>query len=184
MANYLKESQIKLLQSVARGNRQAFEHLYRQTSPYLFAIALRMLRNRSWAEDVLHDSFLNVWNRSETYDPALSSPITWLTHIVRNRCIDGLRSRQGLKVEREEEYDDLLYVPATEQREERYSPDHAEKLDECLEHLESSQRQSVVLAYYQGMSYLEIADWLGQPLGTVKSWIRRAMEHLKTCVGL
>lgn len=184
MDNSLKESQIKLVKSVASGNREAFEQLYRQTSPHLFAVALRMLSNRAWAEEVLHDSFLTVWNRSEAYDPTLSSPITWLTHIVRNRCIDSLRSRQNLRGRIEEEYDDQLYVTAAEQHEERYHPDHIGILDECLEHLESCQRQSVVLAYYRGMSHPEIADWLGQPVGTVKSWIRRALEHLKTCVGL
>lgn len=184
MDNTLKESQIRLLQSVARGDRQAFEHLYRQTSPWLFAIALRTLRNRAWAEEILHDSFLIIWNRSESYDPALSSPITWLTHIVRNRCIDGLRSRKGLRAVDDEEFDEGEYAAAAQPGEDRYQADHAQKLEECLAHLENSQRQSVVLAYYQGMSHPEIADWLGQPLGTVKSWIRRALEHLKTCVKL
>lgn len=184
MDNALKESQIKLLRSVARGDRQAFEHLYRQSSPWLFAVALRMLRNRALAEEVLHDSFLIIWNRSATYNSALSSPITWLTHIVRNRCIDRLRSHSHLSVEHEEEYEETQQVAFTEHGDERYRPDHTKKLEECLKHLENSQRQSVVLAYYQGMTHLEIADWLGQPLGTVKSWIRRALEHLKTCVNL
>lgn len=76
MDNVLKENQIKLLQAVVKGDHKAFENLYQQTSPYLFAIALRMLRNHAWAEEVLHESFLAIWNRAEHYDPALSSPIT------------------------------------------------------------------------------------------------------------
>lgn len=184
MDNVLKENQIKLLQAVAKGDHKAFENLYQQTSPYLFAIALRMLRNHAWAEEVLHESFLAIWNRAEHYDPALSSPITWLTHIVRNRCIDGLRSRQGRQAEHDVEYDDQQHYSDDGKDKNEYAAEHAEKLDQCLHHLDSTQRQCISLAYYQGMSHAEIADWTGQPLGSVKSWIRRALDHLKSCVEL
>ena len=94
MDNALAEQQQKLMQAVAKGDRRAFEQLYRLTSPHLFAVALRMLRDRAWAEEILHDCFLTVWSKAETYNAALSSPMTWLTHIVRNRCIDWLRCGQ------------------------------------------------------------------------------------------
>lgn len=94
MDNALAEQQLKLMQAVANGDRRAFEQLYRLTSPHLFAVALRMLRHRAWAEEILHDCFVTVWSKADTYNAALSSPMTWLTHIVRNRCIDWLRSGQ------------------------------------------------------------------------------------------
>ncbi|WP_148875494.1 sigma-70 family RNA polymerase sigma factor [Serratia marcescens] len=182
MDDSLKESQIICLKAIANGDRRAFERLYRSTSAGLFAIALRMLRNRQWAEEVLVDVFLTVWQRAGDYDPSLSSPMTWLTHLIRNRCIDGLRSRYGRYVGREEEYSDQ--IPQLENEGLDEDGEQAKKLNDCLKHLTSEQRQSIVLAYYQGMSHADIADWLQQPLGTVKSWVRRALAHLKDCVGL
>lgn len=184
MDQLLKEHQITLMQAVAKSDRRAFETLYRLTSPHLFAIALRMLHNPSWAEEVLHDCFLTVWNSAGEYDTGRSSPMTWFTHIVRNRCIDGLRSRQGRNANREEEYNDQIHQTLVEQPLENAEDRQAQKLRECLGHLSTEQRQSVVLAYYQGMSHNDIAEWLQQPQGTVKSWIRRALAHLKDCVGL
>lgn len=184
MDKLLKEHQIELMQAVAKRDRRAFEALYRLTSPHLFAIALRMLHHSAWAEEVLHDCFLTVWNSASDYDPTLSSPMTWLTHITRNRCIDGLRSRQGRYSQLEEEYNDQIHPLVTDQVFDNTEDRQVQKLHECLAHLSSEQRQSVVLAYYQGMSHNDIAEWLQQPQGTVKSWIRRALAHLKDCVGL
>lgn len=101
MDNALAEQQLKLMQAIANGDRRAFEQLYRLTSPHLFAVALRMLRHRAWAEEILHDCFVTVWSKAETYNAALSSPMTWLTHIVRNRCIDWLlASKPGCRPRR------------------------------------------------------------------------------------
>ncbi|QIX97878.1 RNA polymerase sigma factor [Cedecea sp. FDAARGOS_727] len=184
MDKTLVEQQVKLMQAVAEGDRRAFEQLYRQTSSHLFAVALRTVQRRSWAEECLHDAFLTVWNRASGYDPALSSPVTWLTHIVRNRCIDWLRSGQSRAANQEDVLSDQ--TPDVEEQQDNGWCDEqqASRLRGCLDGLSSEQRQSVVLAYYQGMSHGDIADWLQQPLGTVKSWIRRALDHLKDCVGL
>ena len=184
MDKTLVEQQVKLMQAVAEGDRRAFEQLYRQTSPHLFAVALRTVQRHSWAEECLHDAFLTVWNRASGYDPALSSPVTWLTHIVRNRCIDWLRSGQSRAANQEDELSEQ--TPDVEEQQDNGWCDEqqASRLRGCLDGLSSEQRQSVVLAYYQGMSHGDIADWLQQPLGTVKSWIRRALDHLKDCVGL
>lgn len=184
MDNALAEQHLRLMQAVATGDRHAFEQLYRLTSPHLFAVALRMLRQHAWAEEVLHDCFITVWSKADAYDPALSSPMTWLTHIVRNRCIDWLRGGQARAASREEEYTDLLQVADGDDRNNWHDEDQAERLRHCLGHLSHDQRQSITLAYYQGMSHSDIADWLKQPVGSVKSWIRRAMEHLRECIGL
>jgi RNA polymerase sigma factor (sigma-70 family) len=184
MDKALVQQQITLMKAIAGGDRRAFEQLYRQTSPLLFPVALRMLRRSAWAEEVLHDSFLAVWNRAASYDPAFSSPMTWLTHIVRNRCIDWLRSGAVQTSALEEELTDYTPESASLNDGEAPGEDEKDKLARCLAHLNPDQRQSVVLAYYQGMSHSEIAAWLHQPLGTVKSWVRRALDHLKDCVGL
>lgn len=184
MDNHQVQQQVALVRAVADGDRRAFEQLYRQTSPLLFPVALRMLRRSSWAEEVLHDSFLAVWNRASTYDPAHSSPMTWLTHIVRNRCIDWLRSGTARTSELEEELTEYTPMVSEQNEEAQHGADEVDKLTRCLAHLPDDQRQSVVLAYYQGMSHSEIATWMHQPLGTIKSWVRRALGHLKDCVGL
>ncbi|WP_205956467.1 RNA polymerase sigma factor [Pantoea stewartii] len=176
--------QVTLMQAIVKGDRLAFEKLYRQTSPHLFAIALRMLRHRPWAEEVLHDCFLTIWSKAETYDPALSAPMTWMTQIVRHRCIDWLRSGQARIASTEEPHDDALLVVDTDEPDSRPDDAQAARLRRCMENLSSEQRQSVTLAYYQGMSHSDIAHWLQQPVGSVKSWIRRAMAHLRECVGL
>jgi RNA polymerase sigma factor (sigma-70 family) len=184
MDNVLAEQQVKLMRAIAQGDRQAFEQLYRLASPHLFALALRTLRQRAWAEEVLHDCFLTIWNRADSYDAALSAPMTWMTHIVRNRCIDWLRSGQARDAILSEEYTDNVSEGEVEGPDEPFDDSQTARLQHCLQHLSSEQRQSVTLAYYQGMSHSDIAAWMQQPVGSVKSWIRRAMEHLRECVGL
>lgn len=174
----------QLMQAMAAGDRQAFEQLYRLTSPRLFAVALRMLRRHAWAEEVLHDSYITAWDRATRYDPSLSSPMTWLTHIVRNRAIDWMRGADNQLLELDEEAENRLTDEFDQPLRLLQQDGEAKKLAECLGHLPSEQRQSLVLAYYQGLSHGEVSDHLQQPLGTIKSWIRRALEHLKSCVGL
>ena len=179
-----QEVQRELMSAMAVGDRQAFEQLYRLTSPRLFAVALRMLRRHAWAEEVLHDSYITAWNRAASYNPALSSPMTWLTHIVRNRAIDWMR---GSDNQLEELDDNLGENDASDHDEplQRLQQDSEAKiLADCLAHLPAEQRQSLTLAYYQGLSHGEVSSHLQQPLGTIKSWIRRALEHLKSCAGL
>lgn len=184
MDKVLVEQQVKLMRAIAQGDRHAFEQLYRLASPHLFAIALRTLRQRSWAEEVLHDCFITIWHRADRFDAALSAPMTWMTHIVRNRCIDWLRSGPAREAARSEEFNEGLLVDEGAETLDKPDATQAERLRHCLQHLSSEQRQSVTLAYYQGMSHSDIAAWLQQPVGSVKSWIRRAMEHLRECVGL
>ncbi|MDW8844761.1 sigma-70 family RNA polymerase sigma factor [Erwinia sp. MMLR14_017] len=187
MTDDVIDSQILLLQAVGQGDRRAFEQLYRQHSSYLFAIALRMLRRRGWAEEVLHDTMLAIWQRAATYDPTLSAPKTWMTTFIRHRAIDYLRLKanqvtplETLDVARMEEAEGLACTFADALP----STSEARRLAGCLENLPGEQRQSVMLAYYQGLSHSEISAHMEQPAGTVKSWIRRALAHLKECVGI
>lgn len=187
MTDDVTDSQTLLLLATGRGDRQAFEQLYRQISPYLFAVALRMLHQRSQAEEVLHDTMLTIWQRAGSYDPTLSSPKTWMTALIRHRAIDSVRLRANQTTSLEN------LDPETAEHSESFScsfadglPSTAEarRLAGCLEQLPGEQKQSVMLAYYQGLSHSEISEHLQQPAGTVKSWIRRALAHLKECVGI
>lgn len=131
-----------------------------------------------------YDSFLTVWSRAGHYNAQLSAPLTWLTHIVRNRAIDLMRGSdnrlQSLDDDETDSLTDNTLTPLVQLQQDS----EAKQLADCLTHLPVEQRQSIMLAYYQGLSHGEISVHLQQPLGTIKSWIRRALDHLKDCVGL
>lgn len=171
-----------LMSQIACGDKQALELLYKTISPRLFGIILRIVRRRDWAEEILHDTFIHIWQSALYYDDKRSEPQIWLNHIARNRAIDYLRKHENrcCSVEDISEAEDMLRSPlATED-----VHLEAKKLHDCMEHLPAEQRQSIALAYYRGLSQTEIALSLNQPEGTVKSWIRRALIHLRECIGL
>lgn len=177
------EQQIALIQAVAKRDRLAFEQLYRLTSPHLFAVALRMLRQRAWAEEILHECYITIWHNAASFNSALSSPLTWMTHIVRNRCIDWLRSGYARQFNTDETWLDEHSSVLDDTRINEQCDPQVARLYQCMKHLSSEQRQSIALAYYQGLSHSDIAGWLQQPVGSVKSWIRRGLDHLRECVG-
>jgi RNA polymerase sigma-70 factor (ECF subfamily) len=164
-------------------DQRAFRDLYRHTSAKLYAVALRIVRREDWAEEVLQESFVNIWNHIVEYAPARSAPLTWMTAIVRNRALDWLR-RPNLE-RGDEDYDLLVEAVADDAP----GPDlilgasrDARALAECMKQLTGNQRQTIVLAYTHGLSHGELAQHLKQPLGTVKTWIRRGLDRLKGCM--
>lgn len=173
-----------LLARCALRDQRAFADLYRHTSSKLFGVALRILRRQDWAEEVLQESYVNIWNHAGDYVARKSAPLTWMTSIVRNRCLDWLRRPQFEATG--DEYD----VAVDAWRDERPGPMEslaasadAAALARCLEQLEARQRQSIMLAFFHGLSHSELAGHLQQPLGTVKTWVRRGLERLKGCLG-
>ena len=164
------------------GDQAAFADLYRQTSAKLFGVALRILKREDWAGEVLQDSFVNIWKHAAEYTTHKSAPMTWMTSIVRNRALDLLR-RPGLEVTPEdnsliEDFEDGGQGPV----EQLLKSDAADALARCMQQLEAKQRQSIMLAFYHGLTHAELAKHLRQPLGTVKTWIRRGLERLKRCL--
>jgi RNA polymerase sigma-70 factor, ECF subfamily len=170
-----------LLQACARGDRAALQRLYQVTAPQLFGLALSILRSRELAEDIVQDSFVLVWRQAHSFDPSRGAAMAWLARIVRNRCFDLLRRR-----ERESPLDDVIVQtwedPASSPADITALSQEAKRLRDCLDELDESPRKSLMLAYYEGMTYLQVADRMGAPLSTVKSWIRRSLIRLKDCM--
>lgn len=175
-----------LMARVALGDQNAFAELYRQSSPHLYGVAVRILREGSAAEEVLQEAFVSVWHHAGSYEAAKSQPLTWLTAIVRNRCLDQLRRRELDTVTMTTDDDDgkEFDLPSGEPTpvEMLLAGAEAQSVRNCVETLEGGAKQAIALAFYQGLSHAELADHMHQPLGTVKSWVRRGLERLKGCL--
>ncbi len=171
----------QLLARTAMRDRAAFERLYRRTSSRLFGLCVRMMRDQGEAEEALQEAFITVWRRAETYNPTLASANTWLTTLVRNRIIDRLRQRrestsaEAIDLER---LPDEAHGPAARAE---ASEDYV-RLERCLAQLDVKYSRSVREAFFTGATYKELAMRTEVPLATLKSWIRRALMQLRTCL--
>lgn len=170
------------LLAVADKDQSAFEELYRLTNAKLFGICERMCGNRESAEDVLHELYLLIWRRAGDWEPGIASPITWLAVIARNRAIDWRRAqlpRPKASLEPIPEiYDD---GPGAEAM--LIAKEDRSRLLKCINKLEARQRNAISIAFFEDVSYAEVAAHAGVPVGTAKSWIRRGLQQLRTCLG-
>ena len=175
----------RLLARVALRDRAAFEQVYRATCAHLLGVAFRILNQRERAEEVLQEAFMNVWHNAAGFNAAVATPMTWLINIVRNRAIDALRSGKTERGSTVALDDDAMNIAADEAQQPQQLLDESLarlKIDGCMAGLGASQRQAIALAYYRGMVHTEIAAALGAPLGTVKAWVRRGLDKLKSCL--
>lgn len=173
-------------------DQAAFKQLYERTVRALLAIIVRLLRDQAWAEEVLQETYVSIWNSAANYAPAKAQPMTWLMTIARNRAMDALRSTTGeranivrLAGSDDDENDSTLPDIADERAgplERLVAGIDAAQLRACLQGLEAVQRQAIALAFYDGMTHAELAEHLREPLGTVKAWVRRGMDRLKRCL--
>lgn len=169
------------LAQVADGNQRAFESLYRASASRLLGVCIRVLNDREEAEDALQDVYVRIWRKAAQFDPARAAATTWLATIARNTAIDRLRARpqhQLAPVELIEAMPDDGETPleSTERAGDR------SRLDTCFETLEPRRRRLIRAAFFDGATYEELAQRVGSPLGSVKSWIRRGLLQLRTCL--
>ena len=166
-----------LLLACAARNPRALEQLYALVAPLLFGLLTRMLRRRALAEEALQDVFISIWQRAGQYRSDRGGALPWLIGIARYRAIDLLRHERGAPVLMPEPPDP---GPDDEVTEEPPAP--AERFQHCLGRLSNDQQQCLQFAYINGRSHQEISQLTGNPLGTVKSWIRRALVALRECL--
>jgi len=166
-----------LLAASGQGDRRAFQQVYQLSSPRLYGIALRMLRQREQAEEVLQEAFVAIWRKASHYQPERGEPLAWMASIVRNRAIDRLRAEKRAP-NTVATLDDIPEARLAED----LSGLGDDGLAGCLEQLKADQRGAIILAYYHGLTHEELAAHFDAPLGTVKSWVRRGLIRLKDCL--
>ena len=175
-----------LLDRVAARDEAALKALYDLTSGKLYGLAVRVVSHRDWAEDVLQESYLTIWRVAADYRAALSPPMAWMGLIVRSRALDCLRRRTADRSTVTQELDDTLAETlegdAANPMDTTQASQQAWALHQCLSRLENRQREVVSLAYLRDLSHSELAEQLRLPLGTIKTWIRRGLDQLRTCM--
>jgi RNA polymerase sigma-70 factor, ECF subfamily len=179
------------LARVALGDRAALAALYKAVGAHLLGVILRIQRDRTQAEDVLQEIFVSIWRNAQGYDAARAQPMTWLNSIARHRAIDSLRRAKAevatvSALAGDDDERDLLETMPSDLAgplELLTQAANARAVTHCIGALSAEQQQCVALAYYQGLSHSEVAQHLQQPLGTVKSWVRRALIALRDCLG-
>ena len=177
---------IALLDRVALADESALKELYALTSSKLYGVAVRVVTNREWAEDVLQEAYLNIWKIAGTYKATLSPPMAWMGLLVRSRGLDFLRRRGSDRADRVQELDDVISDTVAgdspNPMDTTQASEQAWALHQCLSQLENKQREVVSLAYLRDLSHSELAEQLKLPLGTVKTWIRRGLDQLRGCM--
>ena len=177
---------MELLDRIALQDDTALKRLYERTSSQLFGLALRIVRQRDAAEDVLQEAFMSIWRGATNYRASLSPPMAWLGLIVRSRALDSLRKRTSDRADLMNDLDDemsqTLEGDSPNPMDMADASEQAFALHQCLGKLDHKQREVVSLAYLRDQSHGELAEQLQLPLGTVKTWIRRGLEQLRTCM--
>lgn len=171
----------ELMPRIAGGDRGALRQLYDATSSKLFAVCLRILSNRDESEDVLQEVYITIWRRADRFEASRASVMTWISTIARNRAIDRLRARGPLAyaepVEELEISDGSVGADALIE-----AAQSGEALGKCLGELDKRTETVIRTAFFEGVTYEALAQRMGTPLGTVKSWIRRGMLKLRECL--
>ena len=175
-----------VLRACALGDQRALHRLYEQDGRHLLGVALRIVRQRQEAEDVLHDAFMNIWTKCGSFDASLGSGRGWVYSVVRNMALNAVRNgAREVQVDEEtaEALDAQTSMDAHQQFAEAFEARASlGRLNECLARLEPARRNCILYAYVDGCSHGEIAERTRTPLGTVKAWIKRGMGSLRECM--
>lgn len=170
-----------MLRACAERRPEAMRALYEREAPRLLGIALRVVRRRDVAEDVVQEIFVQLWHRAATFDPERGSARAWLGTITRNRAINALRQR-GRDVELGAAGLDDVPDSADDPAKALARIEDRAALKHCLGELDETRRTCILLAYVDGYSQSQIADRLNVPLNTAKTWIRRGLISLRECL--
>ncbi|WPH17944.1 sigma-70 family RNA polymerase sigma factor [Variovorax paradoxus] len=177
---------IALLDRVAGRDPKALHNLYQRTAGRFYGLALRIVRKPEWAEDVQQEAYLTIWRSASEYRASLSPPMAWMGLIVRSRALDLLRRHRaagaGQTQAFEEDAADALPSAEPGPQELADASEQAWLLHQCLQQLAPAQREALSLAYLRELSHTELARQLAQPLGTIKTWIRRGLDKLRVCM--
>ena len=169
-----------LIARCALRDRQAFAALYTRTSAKLYGVTLRILRDRSEAEEALQEVYVKIWQRADRYVPGGYSPISWLVAVARNHSLDVLRARKPTG----EDIGLALDVADAGPTPEQAAADRGERsrIDDCLGQLDADKADAVRGAYLDGYSYDELATRFSVPLNTMRTWLRRSLLKLRECL--
>src|ERR1044072_1863287 len=176
-----EECQAQLLRRIAAGDRQALGEFYDQVAGTLFSTALRVLGDAHEAEEVIQDVFFQIWAKATTFDAALGAPFYWALSITRNRSIDRLRARHR-RLRLADELRDVTAATApahVSSVQVGLSQEDMAAVRSAVSGLPIEQRQAIEMAFFGGLTHVEIAESLSQPVGTIKARIRRGMMKLR-----
>jgi RNA polymerase sigma-70 factor (ECF subfamily) len=177
------EGDADLVVRLQRRDAQALAELYDRYGRIVYSLILRVVRDTGIAEDLVQETFIRIWNRVQAFDAQKGSIGPWLLAVARNRAIDYLRSAGGRErnaVEFEETDHPSLY---TDMEPGILASEKARVVKAAVQKLSANQRQVIELAYFEGLSQTEMAERMGQPLGTVKTWVRAALKSLRDELG-
>jgi len=179
------EADAELAERLKRREPQAMVDLYDRYGRLAYSLILRIVRDPEMAEDLVQETFIRVWSRTQAFDSERGALGPWLLAVARNRAIDYLRSVDGRMARSSYELVEMenpaLFANLESQM---MVSDLAGRVREAMSKLNSSQRSVIELAYFDGLSQTEIAERLGQPLGTVKTWVRTALKNLREALGV
>ncbi|HNF05415.1 MAG TPA: ECF RNA polymerase sigma factor SigK [Mycobacterium sp.] len=173
-----------LLRRVAQRDADAFAAFYDATRARVYGLVTRVLRDRGYSEETTQDVYLQVWRTAESYDPASGTALAWLLTLAHRRAVDRVRSEQAAS-QRESRYGAATVETATDEVSDAViSSDEQRQVASCLEGLTDVQRECIELAYYRGMTYVQVSERLSANLATVKSRMRDALRGLRNCLGV
>lgn len=169
-----------LVSRAALGDREAFRTLYARTSGKLFAVSLRILKDRPEAEDALQEVYVRIWRRASSFRPGETSAMSWLIAIARNHAIDRLRARAVPAADIDEAMEVADAAPGPEAL--AAGASEMARIAACMEELPAARARAVSAAYVDGYSYQELAERFGVPLNTMRTWLHRSLKSLKECL--
>lgn len=172
----------QLLSGCAQERHQDLKLLYELTSSNLFSVSLRILKDQSLAEDCLQQVYMSIWRNAASYDEAKAKAKTWMNTITRNQALDMLRRNRHSSLHDGDDALESLEDETAGQEQQVSHLQDAKKLHHCLEEISHEHRQCIELAYFEGLSHQSISDQTQIALGTVKTWIRRGLARLQTCM--